>query len=195
MPATILQFPTARPVKEDDDREKRSHLVALASQYCSHCAGTSIRDNGSTCLCAYRAVCRGVIRRWREDHHRKLCTRNNRRGWDMPSVEFCIDVIGVARKALDARLFAVWESAVLHKLQWKAVTARLGLAKGEYFRALYLAEARLGRAFIEALPYELYPVENYYTIFRKEGVKANTPERVPAKVIPFRQRPVLAMAA
>jgi hypothetical protein len=201
MAARILQFPlrTDTPAAAED-REKRSHLIALASQFCTKCEGTSIQQNGSDCPCAYRAICRGVIRRWRDDHHRKLSTRNNRRGWDMPSVEFCTDVIGVARKSLDPAEWRVWESAVLDRLTWKAAIDKLGMAKGAYFHTLYRAEAKLGRAFIDALPYELYPVANYYSILHKDGVKPNdiTPKPT-GKLIEFKNQPaarrLLAMAA
>lgn len=97
------------------------------------------------------------------------------RSWSYPTIEYLADFIAIARRALQpasaadtpsARLYnRHWRIFKLHFMQgldWKLCTRRLGIARGEFFHAVYRVKEICGRAFMLTRPWALFPWDSYF---------------------------------
>jgi hypothetical protein len=152
------------------------YALALATQKCSFCYGLGMKPGkgGETvCKCVLRRVFRCVLARYSSIQQsgaymsRVKLERYGagpRRTWGHRKQEFAADVIVTARRALsdDAQKWTIFDLHYSQGFDWKLCTRRLGITRGEFFHECYRIEAQLGRAWAEARPYALFPLDEYF---------------------------------
>lgn len=150
---------------------RSSSWLALAVPGCATCGGRGL-DGEDHCACILRKMCRAVVRCVRDLEARKGAIRpipldltsvpQGRRITGIRAVEYIADVHNAARAVLNATDFFLFRHHMLAGHEWRWCCARLGLTRGNCFHRLYVIEARLGRCFLELVPYPLFPVSTYW---------------------------------
>ena len=154
----------------------RSETLALAMHDCTHCHGSGLRLGRkgalAPCNCVLRAIFRACYSRFvrcvtQEKHLSKIglephAGRQRPSSWGRKDEEYIADFSLVARRALDDFEYKLFRYHFLLGADWKLCSRRLGIARGNFFHAVYRIEQKLGRVFRELQPYSLYPVDEYF---------------------------------
>jgi hypothetical protein len=136
---------------------------------------------------AYRSVARLVMLRYAEARETQAA-RDNRQSFDLPLVEFCVDVERVARLTMNRLQWEVFRGRHIDELDSKTISRRLGLSTTHYFQHLYRAEFLAGKAFVRTEPYALYPTSSYFGLERIGVTVCKKPEPAPVLAFPQRNR-------
>jgi hypothetical protein len=81
--------------------------------------------------------------------------------------DFCL----IARRVLDPLEHQIFRFHFLLGADWRLCCRRLGMARGNFYHAVYRIEAKLGRAFMETKPYGLWPLDAYFSSARQAAVR------------------------
>lgn len=97
---------------------------------------------------------------------------SSRRGyvWGRRNEEFCADFELVARRVLRPMDHRIVRLHFLLGAKWRLCCRRLGVDRGRYFHAVYRVERKLGKAYAELAPYALFPVDEYFGMWRRRPV-------------------------
>lgn len=159
----------------------RSDTIALSYARCTDCEGVGLRrvrrGGGVTaCGCVRRAMCRAVVQRLHEISHEQggkasnvVAQRSQVRTftYSRPVEEFVADAYLIARRALSAAEWDCFRFAMLLGADWRAMTKRLGMDRGNYYHLYYRTEEKLGLAWATVKPYPVYPIRQYFEGNRK----------------------------
>ncbi len=188
----------------------RSVVLGLAKQSCQYCHGYGWRElkrgKDAPCNCVFRSVFRACFNRYRElrmvaAHYGRVdlsCCAKGREGkryYGRKREEYMADFELIARRELDAHLWAVFDLHMLQGCDWKICTRKLHLDRGNFFHAVYRIEQRLGRIYRELQPYGLYPLGDYFTVVQEPQYLARAaswtvhPIRVNPEVLPANEGP------
>lgn len=154
----------------------RSETLALAMHNCAHCHGSGLRLGRKSTLAPCNCVLRGIFRvcysRFvrcvtQEKHLSKIALephagRQRPMSWGRKDEEYIADFCLVARRSLDDVEYRVFRYHFLLGADWKLCSRRMGIARGNFFHAVYRIEQKLGRIFRELEPYSLYPLDEYF---------------------------------
>lgn len=151
----------------------RGMRLAMADALCTSCGGTGCHRK-DVCKCVWRQICRVVIRRV----HENLVKQGNgatfviydgghvssRKTWgrSRPAEEFIADAWLIAKRELKTEEWSCFQHAMLCHADWRQMTRRMGLDRGNYYHLFYRTEAKLGRAWATARPYSLFPLDEYF---------------------------------
>jgi hypothetical protein len=163
----------------------RSDHIALASETCSYCEGKGARvvyrDKIVPCNCAFRAIFRACLARWRDCAETgtsfgtvswEFCSGpNGRRVYSRKQEEYMADFCLVSHRVLDAADYRIFQLYFLLALDWKLIAWKLHMDRGNFFHAVYRIERTLGKTFSELRPYALYPLDEYFggTVRKEPG--------------------------
>lgn len=178
----------------------RSETLALAMHNCTHCHGSGLRLGRkgalAPCNCVLRAIFRACYSRFvrcvtQEKHLSKIglephAGRQRPSTWGRKDEEYIADFCLVARRGLDDFEYKLFRYHFLLGADWKLCCRRLGIARGNFFHAVYRIEQKLGRIFRELQPYSLYPVDEYFhgsaRPWPRTPVTAPGPSKVPSRL-------------
>ena len=179
-----------------------SQILALAMPSCTRCKGSGLTQPKTrvpiTCLCVYRAACRGCLQKFKQcvERDRSISpvdleivrtSQGRKHMYGRKREEYLADFYLIAKRTLSAAEHQLFKYHYLLGADWKLCCVRLGMNRGNFFHACYRIEQKLGKAFVETEPYGLYPPDQYFASGGK-GVAAF----IPAPVIPQPSRPPLA---
>ncbi len=120
--------------------------------------------------------------------------RPGRLTWGRKDEEYIADFCLVSRRTLDDFEYKLFRYHFLLGADWRLCSRRLGIARGNFFHAVYRIEQKLGRVFRELQPYALYPLDEYFNgAVRKDPVQAFTPAPRGPSMLPEHLRfPIVA---
>lgn len=169
-PTNILEDPL-----RNADVHTRGTALGNSNAFCSQCWGTGAFVSAAgrstrVCACVYRRIFRNCLRRY-------LNVERSQGGWyrcktersqagtlmcGFKDVEYAADVDLTAKRVLSRRQYLIFSLYHSRRLDWHKMCLKLGLSHGDFFHAVYVVEAILGRAFSELRPYPLYPFTKYF---------------------------------
>lgn len=186
----------------------RSETLALAMHHCTHCHGSGLRLGRkgalAPCNCVLRSIFRVCYSRFvncvTQERHLSQLTfepkggRPGRLTWGRKDEEYIADFCLVSRRTLDDFEYKLFRYHFLLGADWRLCSRRLGIARGNFFHAVYRIEQKLGRVFRELQPYALYPLDEYFNgAVRKDPVQAFTPAPRGPSMLPEHLRfPIVA---
>jgi len=145
------------------------------------------RDKEVPCSCVLRAIFRACYRRFKkcieQDKHLSQCKtqftggRERSMAWGRKDEEYVADFLLLVRRLLSDDEYRIFRFHYLLGADWRLCSMRLKLDRSEFFRQLYVLEARLGKAFREVKPYGLYPLDEYFHGVKNDAVAASVPPR------------------
>jgi hypothetical protein len=136
---------------------------ALADACCVRCSGTGVRlawKRGKDCQCAFRALFRACLRRYRAcvSYPDQQPYFSHKRGSGFKSAEYAADFELTAKRALAGRIERdVFRLHMLLRGDWRLCCQKLRIDRGTFWHLVYRIEERLGRAFDAMAPYGLFP--------------------------------------
>jgi len=167
--------------------------ATLASAGCQQCHGLGQvwkQTRIAPCGCVYRAVFRICLAAARECEIRSHSTKTGSmwqwlRGYLRPenqsrvagvfcraNEEYLADIYCVARRELSALEWRVFRRYWLGEGNWRECAGDLRLERGKFFHTVYAVERKLGRVFVELRPYALYPVDEYFSLWRPNPLES-----------------------
>ena len=139
-------------------------LLVIADYHCAACGGRGTLGKGA-CRCAKRRIFRACFRKWSaaECSPRIRPDRSGPQTYGMKEREFAADFQRVAQAACTTDQWRVLDLARFHDVEYERGVCLTGLTRGDWFHRLYEAEAAVGAACYEMLPYGLYPLDQYFS--------------------------------
>lgn len=199
----VYELQPAGPVRPPIFRARRHYTIpgpvldagtalSLASNHCARCLGTGqspTTPRSPICDCVYREIFRRCFERYREIRdldaagaispvYRELVeqrrnSRGNRFRFSRRQEEYLADFVGIAHRTLDDLHRRIFRYHFLLGADWRLCTRRLGIDRGNFFHGVYRLEKKLGRAYLEASPYALFPTGDYFaTVIREKAAAA-----------------------
>lgn len=172
-----METPAGGSETVTERRWTRSTTIGMADVRCTGCGGIGLvrTRNGSTaCKCVLKAICRAVVERLHQIFEQQGkasgialqsvsgATRPKSFSYSRPLEEFAADAFLVARRELSAEENDIFRYAMILGADWKMMTRRLKMDRGNYFHAYYRTECKLGEAWAMTMPYRLYPFDEYF---------------------------------
>ena len=175
----------------------RSDTLAVAAPQCTQCHGLGLRGGSLSshepCNCVLRAIFRICYARFQQCMlEEKYLKRTNlevvpgrapRRFWGRKEEEFSADFCLVSRRYLSQSEYRIFKYHFLLGADWRLCCRKLRFERGTFFHAVYRIQQKLGRLFRELEPYNLFPLEDYFSTTMKT-VKALMPKE--KAVVPIR---------
>ena len=140
-------------------------LLVIAEYHCARCFGAGRVGRGQPCQCAKRRIFRACLRKWSnaECSPRIRPDRSGPATYGMKEREFAADFKRVAQAACTRDQWRVLDLARFRDVEYEYGMRLTGLTRGDWFHRLYEAEAAVGAACYELLPYGLYPLDQYFS--------------------------------
>lgn len=195
--------------RRDEAVWTRGLCLAISMRGCVYCFGRGQRpgrNRESVCNCVLRRVFRACYARFRtctsRDKHVSHVTlgaaagRRRQSLWGLKNEEYIADFCLIARRALNEREYRVFAAHFLLGADYLQCCRRLKTDRGSFFHDVYRIQQKLGRAYAEAQPYALFPVDEYFSDPDGRKTQRRQPE-AKAKVLrfPVARRREKAMAA
>jgi hypothetical protein len=154
----------------------RSETIALASPSCAHCHGLGLlpsrKKQDIPCACVLRSIFRHCHTKFlfcasKEKHLSRVSMELSPRGthratWGRKNEEYCADFLLVTRRTLTPQEYQIFNWHYLLGADWKLVSRKTGMDRGNFFHTIYRIQQKLGRTFSELRPYPLYPLDDYF---------------------------------
>ena len=154
----------------------RSNAIGLAMASCTKCGGHGMRrrrrgHKESPCNCVFRSIFRACYGRFREYATVGAQTGSvsvelthgpmGYRFFSRKREEFIADFCLTAQRELNEEEYKIFRYFFVLRADWKLCSRFTGLDRGNCFHAIYRVEEKLGRAFANLKPYQLYPIDEY----------------------------------
>lgn len=165
-----------------------AHTIALARASCSSCHGRGMQPlrfgarDRLPCPCVFRAIFRACYERYREcralaEHTNGVALERQPgprgyRSYGRMREEFVADFELIARRLLTPEAYRAFAAHYVAGRDWRGCCQRLGIDRGTFYRHIYAAEVRLGRALAEMQPYALFPMDEYFAHAIVRGASA-----------------------
>jgi hypothetical protein len=114
--------------------------------------------------------------------------------WSLKEEEYMADFELVSRRHLDESNYKIFRYHFVLGAGWRLCCQRLGMARGNFYHAVYRIEEQLGKVFYELEPYPLYPPRGYFAYALKGRVSPSS-KPPPLPVLPGTQRERLRSAS
>ena len=148
--------------------------IGMSTETCKYCSGHGTRviykNTKRQCNCVYRSIFRACLARYRDCRETgttfgtvswDYCPKG-RRFYSRKQEDYMADFFLVSRRSLDTEDFQIFQLFFLMGADWRFVSDRHKMARGNFFHAIYRIERTLGRVFAELKPYALYPLDEYF---------------------------------
>jgi hypothetical protein len=184
----------------------RSETLALSAAKCVTCGGEGLRPKVkgevAPCNCVLRSVFRICFERYVQCANKSLyesrvslengATRDPGGCWSRKNEEYVADFDLIVKRTLAEDEYKLFRFHFVLGADWRLCCRKTGMEKGVFFHTIYRIQQKLGRAFCDTLPYPLYPVRDYFTIFTHDRNPATIPSvrregRNLHKVVPVRK--------
>ncbi|MCC7235585.1 MAG: hypothetical protein IT163_09800 [Bryobacterales bacterium] len=172
-------------------------ILALCLPSCTSCHGIGrylSRGRSNTCRCVYRKVFDLVM----TQVHNRTGYAHDFKKQTFKQSEWLADVQLLAMRALDGHELSktIYRLGCVEDRDYKVVSAKVGLSRGNYFHAVYRMKEVVGRAWLETKPHAVYPTDQYFSLELPDAQHKRTKHRrIDSPFVPTQQPAAMVRAA